>query len=135
MEWHHETSPCRYVFTTGAYQAIISLSVEQNSWISYVQHDGRVVRAAIFPVLLISQAWCIAQIVTLQAVDTTQPTDLDDEHLLEPPSVQMQPERAIGGSKQGAAAVQRRMRRICQPVFGSLASGTGQGDWTSGYAH
>jgi hypothetical protein len=132
MEWHHETSPCRYVFTTGAYQAIISLSVEQNSWISYVQHDGRVVRAAIFPVLLISQAWCIAQIVTLQAVETPQSTDLD-EHLLEPPSVQMHATRAIGGSKQGAAAVQRRMRRIRQPVFASLASGMGQGDWTSGY--
>jgi hypothetical protein len=127
MEWHHKTSQSHYVLTTSTYEAHVSLSMERDSWVSQVQYKGQVVRAAIFPTLLISQAWCVTQIVALQAAETAHDTGPDDECRLQTTPVRMEHARTASVSNSAASTVsQRRQLRMRQSMYARFASETGQ---------
>jgi hypothetical protein len=74
MKWQQRTMPTQYVLTTGCFQALVSPSLEGGTWVSKVQQRGNVVRAAVFPELLVAQAWCIVQILSLQVAGPGQLT-------------------------------------------------------------
>lgn len=125
MKWHHETHPNQYLLTIDSYQARISPSVERNSWISQVKHEGQVVHAAIFPTLLISQAWCITRIASLQAMPISQDTGIDTQNQLE--NIPVRVEHTLDPSESPVSAADQLKRLIIyRPMVLLFATGTGQ---------
>jgi len=66
MKWHRGATPNHYVLTAGAYQAVVWQPEGSDEWYSQVLHLGQVVQTATFPMLLVTQASCIVQILALQ---------------------------------------------------------------------